>query len=153
MHGQPVEAAKVHAGRSSSGFGIQLQNENLPLAIEHRLGGEQDVGPEDSVDCRLMHQTGGATGAFEIDDDHWFIDQVQSAKLQTARDRHIIEGAVDAKTRWELGARGNSGKPKMRSAMQIDRANRGTRVNAKPGRLIVYVGLDEQMILLRTNQW
>ena len=76
MHGQGVKAVKVDTRRIAGEFRIHFQNEQLLLAIEHRLSRKQNVGADDSVDFLLVQQARSAIGTAKIDNHDRFLDQV-----------------------------------------------------------------------------
>jgi hypothetical protein len=140
--------AKAYAGSVARHLRIQLQDEELPLAIEHGFGGKKNVGPENSIYLRFMEQARRATGTAKIDNHHRLVNEVQSAKLQAFGNGNTIESAIDAETGRELGANANFGKTKMLAAIQGDGADGGTGINAEPAWFVVDENVDEQVVLL-----
>src|ERR1044071_8792879 len=45
-----AKSAEIESGHAARHARIYLENEDLPLAIEERLGGEQNIRTQDSID-------------------------------------------------------------------------------------------------------
>ena len=67
-------------------IGIDFHEQGLGIAIEHRLGREKNVGPEDAVEFLLVKFARGPGRRAEINRDHRFVEQNESAKLESMRD-------------------------------------------------------------------
>lgn len=143
VHRHAAKPLEIHTGRPAWKFGIQFESESLPLAVEHRLSGQQNVSAQDTVDRRFIDQACRTTGTAKIDKDNGFINEVQGAKPQTARNRYTIESAVDA-NRFTC----DSVEAKMLAAIFGNRADRRPRVHAEPSRLTINICTNEQMVLL-----
>ena len=87
LDGHSVEPPIVDSGRAAGQIRIQLHDEQLPLAVEDRLGGKQYVGSQDSVDLLFFQQPRSAGGAAKIHRDHRLIEQVEAAKTKVMGDR------------------------------------------------------------------
>ena len=96
MHWDATKPAEIETGDGAGHARIHFQNQQLPLAIEERLGRKQNVGTEDPVDLVAF---GRPPEPAEIDQDQRFIDQVQITEPNILRDGDGIERAVDAELR------------------------------------------------------
>ena len=115
-------AAMIYSRHRAAGIGIDFHEQDLSFAIEHGLGREKNVGPENAVEFLLVKFAGGAGWRTEIDRDHRFVDQGQCAEAESMRDRDAIKAAVDFQARRKLGA--CRGGRSSRSACGVPRRSR-----------------------------
>src|SRR5262249_57814871 len=90
-----LQSPPVKAGNAATDVRIGLENEELPLTIQHRLRREQNVSSDDPIDSLFVNESSGASRIAEIDSHHRFIDQNQPADPQLTRNRHVVERSVD----------------------------------------------------------
>ncbi len=92
--------------------GSIFMNKDLGIAIEHRLGREKNVGPEDAVEFLLVKFARGPGRRAQIDRDHRLVEQNESAEPESMRDRDAAETAIDAERDGSLEVPGSGDIPK-----------------------------------------
>src|SRR5262249_54236940 len=127
-----LQSAPVESRNTTQNAGIGLQNEQLPLAIQHRLSWKKNIRSNDSVDFLLVNQSRCAGRVAQIDGNHRFVDYTPPSEPQLARDGHIIECAVDLNARRQVRLGGDWFEAKIIATIYGDCAHRRTTINRQP---------------------
>ncbi len=101
--GTRAPAAMIHSGHGAGRVGIHFHREHLPLAIEHGLSREKNVGAEDAIELLLVEFARGTGRTAQIDRDHRLVHQDESTELEAMRDGDAVEAAVDPQAKREFG--------------------------------------------------
>src|ERR1041385_1857089 len=149
MHWNAAESVELDPGHSPRDARVDFQDQNLSLAIEKRFGGKENVGAEDTVDFIAL---GGTAKTAEIDEDHGFVDKIQRAQPEIARDRDGIECTVDAEPGRDLRFTGNRFETEMLPPVKRDCTDGRAGIDAEQRRFAVDLSMNEQMVLTRTRQ-
>jgi hypothetical protein len=70
-----LQSASVETRNTTQNVGVGLQDEQLLLTIQYRLGWKKNIRANDSVDFLFVNQACRTGGVAEIDSNHRFIDQ------------------------------------------------------------------------------
>ena len=97
-----LQSAPIETRRTTQNVGIGLQDQQLSLAIQYRLGWKKNIRSDDSVDFLFVNQPRRAGRVSQIDSDHRFIDQSQPSEPKLAREGYVIECAVDLNARRQV---------------------------------------------------
>src|SRR5438067_1718002 len=108
-----LESAAVETRRAANNIRIGVQDEQSALTIQHGLGREKNIGPDNAVDFLLFEQSRRASGAAKIDNDYRFVHQAQPAEAQLTCNGYIIERPINLNAGGQIRFCLNLGQPKM----------------------------------------
>src|SRR5262249_37456363 len=70
-----LQPASIETGSATQNIGIGLQDEQLPLTIQYRLGWKKNICSNNSIDFLFVNESCRASRVAQIDSNHRFIDQ------------------------------------------------------------------------------
>src|SRR4029077_7622806 len=97
-----LQSASVETRSATQNVGVGLQDQQLPLTIQHRPGWKKNICSNDPVDFLLVNQPRRAGRVSQVDSNHRFIDQRHPAEPKLAREGYVIECAVDLNARRQV---------------------------------------------------